>query len=252
MYMKKQIHTSPVAEAFLSKDECPFCHLEKDAQQRAIRFFAGPGASYMEPGIRGITNRLGFCGNHLKQLYDYGNVLGNALMLQSHMEHILLELEDMAKPQTKTEKTGLFHKRAALQNTTAQHLQHRVESCAICQQIEESMDRNFEVFFSLLSEPEFRRYVEESNGFCLRHFARLLQEADHQLTHKDVQWFYPAVYDVMQRNMARVKADLDLLIAKHDYRNADLDWGNARDSVPRAMQKLAGIYPADAPCKKDS
>ena len=250
--MKKQIHISPVTEAFLSHCECPFCHLEKDAQQRSINFFAGPGASYMEPGIRGITNRLGFCGNHLKQLYDYGNVLGNALMLQSHMEDILLELEDMSKSPIQIEQPGLFQKRRARQNTAAQHLQHRVESCAICQQVEESMDRNYQVFFSLLSDSEFRRYLEESNGFCLRHFARLLQEADRQLPHKHAQWFYPAVYEVMQRNMVRVKADLDLLIAKHDYRNGDLDWGNARDSVPRAMQKLAGIQPADAPYKKDS
>jgi hypothetical protein len=55
----------------------------------------------------------------------------------------------------------------------------------------------------------------------------------------------------MQENLARVKKDLDLLIAKHDYRNAGLDWGNAKDSVPRAMQKLAGIYPADAPYQKE-
>ena len=249
--MKKQIHTSPVAEAFLARTECPFCHLEKDAQQRSINFFAGSCASYMEPSIRGITNRLGFCGNHLKQLYDYGNVLGNALMLQSHMEHILLELQDMSKPQPQPEKPRWFQNRANKRNTPAEHFQQRVKSCAICQQVEESMDRNYQVFFSLLSDTEFRQFVEESNGFCLRHYARLLQEADTQLPHKYAQWFYPAVNDVMHRNWARVKADLDILIAKHDYRNTDLDWSNARDSVPRAMQKLAGIHPTDPPYKKN-
>lgn len=178
-------------------------------------------------------------------------VLGSALMLQSHVEDILLDLEKMSKQPEKAEKMGLFQKRSAEKNTAALHLQQRAESCAICNQLEESMERHYKVFFSLLTEPEFRKYAEESKGFCLRHFARLLQEADSQLPHKYAQWFYPTVYGVMQANLARVKADLDLLIAKHDYRNASLDWGNSRDSVPRAMQKLAGIYPADAPYRKD-
>ena len=46
--MKQQIHTMPVVEAFQSGDECPFCYLHRDADQRAIRFFAGPSASYMD------------------------------------------------------------------------------------------------------------------------------------------------------------------------------------------------------------
>lgn len=249
--MKVELHTSPVAEAFLSSDECPFCYLEKDAERRAIRFFAGPSASYMEPGIRGLTNRLGFCSGHMKKLYDYGNVLGTALMLQSHMEDILLDLEEISKQPDKAEKTGFFQKKSTGKQGASVHLQQRIESCAICNQIEESMDRHYKVFFSLLAEPEFRRYVEESKGFCLGHFARLLQEADQHLPQKHSQWFYSTVHEVMQRNMLRVKKDLDLLIAKHDYRNSALDWGNARDSVPRAMQKLAGGNPTDAPFKKD-
>ena len=56
---------------------------------------------------------------------------------------------------------------------------------------------------------------------------------------------------VMKENMVRVEQDLSLLIKKYDYRNADLDWGNAKDSIPRSMQKLSGIYPADPPYRKE-
>lgn len=248
--MKVQLHTSPVTEAFLSPDECPFCLLEKDAERRAIRFFAGAGASYMEPEIRGLTNRSGFCGSHLKKLYDYGNVLGTALMLQTHMEDIFLQLEVLSKNCGGTEKKGLFKTRSSAQPAWEQ-LQQRVDRCAICNQVEESMARHYEVFFALLEEPVFRTYVEQCKGFCMHHFARLLQEADRYLPGKFAPWFYPTVYRVMQENFMRVKKDLDLLIAKHDYRNADLDWGNAKDSVPRAMQKLSGIYPADKPYRKE-
>ena len=55
----------------------------------------------------------------------------------------------------------------------------------------------------------------------------------------------------MEENLLRVKEDLDLLIRKYDYRNAELPWGNAQDSLQRGMQKMAGIYPADPPYRKD-
>ena len=249
--MKKQIHTSPVAAAFLSEDECPFCYLEKDAEQRAIRFFAGPSASYMEPSIRGLTNRLGFCGNHMKKLYDYGNVLGNALMLQSHMEDMLLDLQQYAAPPEKQGKAGLFQKKSTLHTSPTQHFQQRIHSCAICNQQEESMERHYKVFFSLIAEPEFQAYVQQSKGFCLKHYVQLLQAAESQLPGKYASWFYPTIHAVMQQHFLRVKEDLDLLIAKHDYRNAALDWGNAKDSIPRAMQKLSGMDPTEAPFKKE-
>lgn len=248
--MKAQLHTSPVAQAFLAQDECPFCRLEKEAEQRSIGFFAGPSASYMEPGIRGLTNETGFCPAHLKKLYDYGNVLGNALMLQTHLEDILLQLEQLSEKGENTGKKGLFSKRSSGGQPVWAHLEQRIHSCAICQQINESMQRNYQVFFQLLAQQEFRSYVESCKGFCLPHFARLLQEADRQLSRNDAPWFYPTVYNVMQHNLQRVNEDLKLLIAKHDYRNASLDWGNAKDSLPRTIQKLSGIDPTQAPYKK--
>jgi len=249
--MKEQIHTSPVAEAFVSQDECPFCRLERDAEHRAIRFFVGPGASYMEPEIRGITNRKGFCACHTKKLYDYGNALGSALILQTHMEDILLQLQTLSENREIPEKKGLFRKKPEEKQTDWQQLQQRVSSCAICDQLSDSVQRHYRVFFSLLKDAEFRGYVERCNGFCLPHFVRLLQEAENHLPASQAAWFYPVVYRVMEENLQRVKSDLDLLIRKYDYRNAALPWDNARDSLQRSMQKLSGIYPADPPYRKD-
>ena len=89
--MREQIHTIPVNEAFDAHDECPFCFLERQAEQRSIRYALGPGASYMEPDVRAETDAAGFCAEHLKKLYDYGNVLGSALMLQTHITGLLRE-----------------------------------------------------------------------------------------------------------------------------------------------------------------
>lgn len=250
--MQEKIHTIPVVESFEAGDECPFCHLERQTDQRAIRYYAGPGASYMEPEIRGTTNRAGFCSGHMKKLYDYGNALGSALMIQTHCEDILEDLHRQMENYEIPHKKPLFgRKRSAQKDPYWKHLQQRVESCVICDRVEESMTRQFRVFFSLLKEPEFRTMIENSKGFCVRHFAKLLQEAEDHLADSQAQWFYATVYEVMECGLTRVKGDLDWLIAKYDYRNAGADWGNSRDALQRAMQKLDGLYPADPPYRKD-
>ena len=53
--MREKIDTVPLTEAFSSGDECPFCYLERLAEQRTIRYVLGSGASYMEPEIRAIV-----------------------------------------------------------------------------------------------------------------------------------------------------------------------------------------------------
>ena len=249
--MKKQIHTIPVAVSFESGDECPFCDLERDTEQRAIRFYAGPGASYMEPEIREITNRTGFCRCHTKKLYEYGNPLGSALMLQTHMADILEDLQENAARPEAPRKSLLGKKNAEQKQPYWQHLQERVDSCAICDQVQSNMARHYQVFFSLLDEAEFRELFRNCKGFCLPHFARILQEAERHLPRSQAQWFYPVLYSLMEENLIRVKQDLDWMVARYDYRNAGAPEKNSRDALPRTMQKLAGIYPADPPYRKD-
>ena len=109
---------------------------------------------------------------------------------------------------------------------------------------------NIHTFFVLLKDAEFRGVVESGKGFCMRHFARLLEAAREQLPNAQREWFYGTLLPLMRDNLARVQADLDWFIQKFDYRNAGADWKNSRDAVSRAMQKLRGIYPADPPYKE--
>ena len=106
--MKEHIDTIPVNEAFDSGDECPFCYLERMSEQKAIRYVLGPGASYMEPDIREITNREGFCREHYKKMYDFGNALGNALIMQTYLDGLLEELEKEAEGFELPAKRPLF------------------------------------------------------------------------------------------------------------------------------------------------
>ena len=246
--MKEVIETTPVIEAFESGDECPVCYLERWAEQRAINYVAGPCASYMEPEVRAITDSQGFCGSHLKKLYDFGNSLGNALMMQTHLIEMSRELEQELK-NLHPSKRKLFSKAEPLSITDWLH--RRNESCYLCSRVDSSMRRYFATFFALLKDGEFRSRVENSKGFCFRHFEQLLRLAPEQLPNAQFDWFYETVPTVFKNNIARVQEDLDWFIAKYDYRNAGADWKNSRDAVSRTMEKLQGLHPADPPFKKD-
>lgn len=246
--MKEQIHTIPVNDAFQEQDECPFCYLERKAEQSTIRFLVGPGASYMEPDVRAATDEVGFCAHHSKKLYDYGNTLGNSLILQTYYARLLNEFLMEAEQFEMPAKKNLFGKRKAGESEPYwQRLERKVQSCFLCDRVEYHMERYYATFFAMLKDPEFRQKVENSKGFCLKHFVRLLQCAEQDLPNAQREWFYPTVFGLMKENLARVKDDLDWLVAKYDYRNAGADWKNSRDALPRTMQKLEGGYPADQP-----
>lgn len=249
--MRNQIDTAPVIEAFDSADECPFCHLERLAEQSTIRFVVGPSASYMEPDVRGATDRLGFCNAHTKKLYDYGNSLGAALILQTYFAGVLEEFQAEAGG-LQPGKKSLFGKRPALNDQSyPRKLGQKVNGCFICDRMDYHMDRYWRTFFHLLKDGDFRRKVENGKGFCLRHFALLMEAAPDMLPGAYEKWFYDTVPAVTEKNLIRVKEDLDWFIAKFDYRNAGADWKNSKDALSRTMQKLQGIYPADPPYKKD-
>ena len=247
--MKQYIETAPVIQAYESGDECPFCYLERWAEQRAINYIAGPCASYMEPDIRALTDSHGFCGAHLKKLYDYENHLGSALMMQTHLVELNRELEQQLSGFSSPGKRKLFSKPEAPK--ILQWLRKRNHSCYLCSRVEASIHRYYITFYALLKDPEFRKLVENSKGLCMRHFEGLLELASEHLPNSQNEWFYDTVPALFQENLKRVQADLDWYIAKFDYRNAGADWKNSRDAVSRSMQKLRGLHPADPPYKKD-
>lgn len=248
--MKEQLHTIPVNEAFESGDECPFCFMERAVERSAIRYTIGPGASYMEPDVRAETGRTGFCVTHTQKLYDYGNTLGNALILQTHMNSLIEDFRREAEAFQAPAKKPLFgKKKPAEQEPYWQRLEQQVDNFFICNKIKYNMDRYFETFFVLLREPEFRDKVTASKGFCMRHFSQMLRMAEDKLPNNQRDWFYPTVFKLMEDNLLRVKEDLDWLVAKYDYRNAGADWKNSRDALQRTMQKLEGLHPADPPYK---
>ena len=251
--MKETIHTIPVNEAFDSGDECPFCYLERAVEQRAIRYILGPGASYMEPDVRAVTDDVGFCRSHYQKMYDYGNALGNALMMQTYyakmMDELSRQLDDFEMP----DKRSLLpmRKQKETKLPLLEWLQKKQATCYVCNRIEENQKRYLETFFVLIKEHAFREKVERSKGFCMHHFGQLLDCAREDLPNSQREWFYETVVELMKTHIGRVKEDIDWFVQKHDYRYAGAPWKNATDAVPRGMQKLRGGHPSDKPYKTD-
>lgn len=249
--MKLQIDTIPVNEAYETADECPFCYLQRQTEQKAIRYTAGPGASYMEPEVRGVTDRLGFCSDHFRKLYTYGNSLGNALMMQTYLIGLRKEMDQQLNDFELPAKKSLFGKKETEELPLVTWLKEKNGSCFLCNKIDYNMQRYYATFFHLIKDAQFREKVEASKGLCLCHMEALLTAAGEHLQNGQREWFYETLSNLQRQHFARIQEDLDWFIDKFDYRNAGADWKNSKDAVSRTMQKLAGIYPADPPYKQN-
>jgi len=251
--MKEKLYTIPLRDAFLAKDECPFCFIERKLEQDALDFVLGPGASYMESDIREATDQTGFCRRHLKMMYDYGNSLGNALILKTHVKKLNKELEKEIRTfRISKSGGGFFQKNTGTdrsgRNSLSAFLEEKEQSCYICNYCRDAYERYMDTFFYLYkNDPEFSKMLEESNGLCLHHLKDILNAAENKLNKKQQETLFPLLFALTQTNMKRIEEDISWFVDKFDYRNKDADWKNSKDAIPRTMQKLAGSYPSDGP-----
>jgi len=249
--MKERLYTIPLNDAVNADDECAFCFVERSLEQDSLDFVLGSCASYMESDVREITDAQGFCREHFKKMFDYGNTLGNGWILKTHYRKIRAELDNEIKrfhpgKQSLADKL----KKKASENPIVDWVNAKKESCYVCRHSKEIYERYLDTFFIMWKEDAaFREKVKNGKGFCLVHFGDLMAAADTKMNDKDRADFHAALFPLMQRNLDRLQEDVDWLIEKFDYRNNDADWKTSKDAVQRGMQKLKGGYPADAPLK---
>lgn len=250
--MKEKLYTIPLNDAINAGDECPFCFIERNVEQDLLDYVLGSAASYMEYDTRQQTDKYGFCREHIRKMYDYGNTLGNAWILKTHYMKTIKEMQDQFKHYAPTKMT--FKERIAgsseLKNPIAKWTACKDKSCYICAEFDKMYDNYMDTFFYLYKEDsEFRSKVNNGKGFCLHHFGQLCETGESKISDKDKPEFYKAMFDLMDKNMSRVYEDISWLIEKFDHVNANADWKNSKDAVGRGMQKLRGSYPADPPYK---
>ena len=246
--MKEQLYTIPLNDAVNAGDECPFCYIERNVEQDLLDFTLGSGSSYMESDIREQTDKAGFCREHFKKMFDYGNTLGNGWILKTHYMRMIGEMKQQFKSYSPVKMTlkDKFKKNGDSSNPVAAWVKEKDCSCYICKRFEDTYARYIDTFFVMYKkDPAFREKIKNSKGFCLHHFGDLCAQADFALNEKEKQEFFPAMFALMEDNMNRLFEDVTWLVDKFDYRNKDADWKNSKDAIQRGMQKLKGGYPAD-------
>ena len=248
--MKEQIHTIPISDAMENAGECPFCYIERRTENHTMDFVLGHGASYMEADIREMTDKEGFCRNHFKKMFDYGNALGNAWILKTHYMCILEEMDKEFKnfKPTKAKKSGLFKKDTESTNSISAWIKQKEASCFICSSVDKTFQAYMKTFFTMYKkDASFREQVANTKGFCLSHFSVLCDAADTYLNEKELQDFYQVVLPLMKNNTERVFEDVSWFVEKFDYKNKDADWKNSKDAIQRGMQKIKGGDPTLPP-----
>lgn len=237
--MKEKLYTIPVTEAFSSDCECPVCAMRKKLETAAVEFTMGP--SYMEDDVREATSRLGFCEKHLEQMYQNQNRLGLALILKSHMDKVICEVEKKTSSQGRA-FTASFFKKKTEEPEVVNYLNTLEESCFVCNRIETTFERYIATILYLYhTEETFRTSFKNTKGFCNDHYKVLYQAAPSQLSGEELNTFLKELSTLYINNMKRVRDDLEWFINKFDYRYANEPWKNAKDALPRAMQKTNSI-----------
>lgn len=256
--MKEQLYTIPLMDAFRAGDECPFCYIERDVEQNALDFVLGSDASYMQDHVREETDRIGFCREHYRKMFAYGQTLANALILDTRLKFLLKEFKKEAKNYSETAKVGVvdkFTKNTANtrdNNSVSRWIHQKEETCYICDHIKRNYERYVATFFFLYKkgEAEFIELVKNGKGMCLHHMADILDAAPLYLNKKEQKELRDMLLSQMEENLQRVWEDVDWLEKKFDYRFQDAEWKNSKDAVQRAMQKIWGGYPADPPYRQ--
>ena len=240
--MKETIYTIPVNDAYNSECECPLCQLKKRSEENEIEYYLGP--SLMEPDTRIITNKTGFCPDHMAKLNKkVTNRLGLALVVHTHLLDYDKDIsEDIAK--AAPAKAGLLKGRSSdykgALRSIADRIDSRTASCPICDKMNKTIERYNEVIMHMFShDNEFRAKFMATKSHCLPHTAALLRTAANKLSQNDASDFVTALANGNKEYFAELEHDVEWFTQKFDYRNKDKDWVNSKNAIQRSMRFLS-------------
>ena len=233
--MKEKIYNVPVNDAFLADTECPVCAMFEQLENDAIEYTMGP--SYMEDDIRTVTDKKGFCQKHIKKIYEQNNRLGYALVMKTHMDYVIKNIE--AFNQDKGSGRSLLKK--GKEASVCSYIEELDNSCFVCDKIADTMERYVDtIFYMYKHDKEFKDVLSKCKGFCTSHYGLLMKKSSEKLGGNDYTEFTNLITTLYLDNMKRVRDDVEWFINKFDHKYADAPWKNAKDSLVRATLKDTG------------
>lgn len=221
--MQYHIQTEPIYAAFGEPCDCPLCKIEQDVQARLLSQYLSDAV--MEPTARVEVNRYGFCAKHLALLFQNKNKLGLSLQLETRLQTIRQTVTPISS-----------YKQAVKQ---AAALGETMDSCVICKSQDHTMTRYaYTIAQMYANESDFVALFKKSGGFCMPHYALLLQES--KKAGNRVSAFLSDLSYVQGRALDRTREALDRFAQKFDYRNAGSGVKPDPETVPSAIRRLKG------------
>lgn len=233
--MKEQLYSIPVNDAFAADCECPVCQMYHKLETDSVEYTMGP--SYMEDDTRALTDAKGFCGKHIKMVYDQDNRLGMAWVMKTHFDKTINDIKKvMPSGPAKLIKKGISD------SPLIKYIDNLDNSCFVCDRINNFFDQYVDtIFFLWKKDDEFKEKFKSAKGFCTPHYSLLLKKAAAHLKGDDLVSFVGIINDMYITNMERVRDDLAWFINKFDYKYQNEPWYNAKDSVIRSLVKANGV-----------
>ena len=213
--MKETICTIPINDIFMPKDGCPFCRMEKMLEEQYVKFITGD--AMMEPNIRIETNKKGFCHRHFSQMFESGQKLPNALILESHLQEIIDNYMPK-KLKGKPEKKQL------------EGIKKELDSCYVCDRIEWDM-KHFAatIFVEWAKGEEFHRLYNEQPFICLKHYSFIMETATGKvgMPSKHLADFHAETAALTKNYLESLKGDITHFCSMFDYRSKGQEWGTS-------------------------
>ena len=221
--MRYHIQTTPIWDAFKEPCDCPMCKLYDRVNDRIVKQYLDEAV--MEPDYRIKVNKYGFCSKHLQELFLGGNKLGLALQVNTRTDAVIDSIVTV--------------KNAGQAKKLAEKLNKTMDTCVICQEVDEIMERYaYTVAEMYLHEEEFPAIFDKINGFCMPHFTLLLKFLSH--AGKKQAQYGEALTRKQTEGMKKLNGEVERFTRRFDYRSTD-KFAHGNDSaLERAINKLKG------------
>ena len=217
--MKETIYTIPVNEAFAEECGCPVCRMYDTLEKSELERITG--AAMMEPSVRIETNKHGFCTRHHKMVASAGKALPTALLYESYLAGVS----------------------GALASSNAEKICKYIDGvmgdCYLCGRIDDFFEHEIDTMLKMyLSDADFRARFAGAKALCLPHTKLLLEAGKKALPKKEYPEFAKTVTDIARKAFYELHGDVEWFCQKFDYRNANADWKNSKDAIPRTVKML--------------
>ena len=234
--MAEQLYTIPINEAFEEYDGCPMCRLRRKLEEQSLGYIMG--AAMMEPDIRIVTNRTGFCRTHFSKMLSMGNRLSLALMLESHLQYLW---ENTPDPDEK--KPGLLGMIRKYDGAgPGEEMLARAKSCYVCARVADFEKKYVSnTVYIYKKDRDFPEKLRKQPWLCLEHGAMLLEAGRQELPEETYLALSRDILTLIKNRMEKLKGDVTAFCRSFDHENAGKPLSeDARYAVERATDFLSG------------